>query len=75
MSEKKVAAVLLPTTAYILRLQPPPARKMIDQGLYFSIILLKVKFSLFRKTFKPVKPCEYLFYLVSTPCVLNFKNV
>jgi len=33
MSDKKVVAVLLPTTAYILRLQPPPARKMIDQGV------------------------------------------
>lgn len=26
-------AVVLPTTAYILRLEPPPVRKMIDAGV------------------------------------------
>eukprot|EP00164_Ancoracysta_twista_P003247 GFYU01004334.1.p1 GENE.GFYU01004334.1~~GFYU01004334.1.p1 ORF type:complete len:473 (-),score=92.45 GFYU01004334.1:70-1398(-) len=33
MAEKSVFGVLLPTTAYVLRLVPPPARKMIDQGV------------------------------------------
>jgi len=28
----RVVAVLLPTTAYVLRLKLPPARKMIDEG-------------------------------------------
>ena len=32
MGVKKVAAVLLPTTAYILKLKPPPARQMIEHG-------------------------------------------
>ena len=32
MAQAGVVAVLLPTTAYILRLQPPPARKMIEKG-------------------------------------------
>ena len=32
MAEKKVTAVLLPTTAYILKLKPPPARSMIEKG-------------------------------------------
>ena len=32
MSAASVVAVLLPTTAYILRLKSPPARKMIDAG-------------------------------------------
>ena len=32
MSAASVIAVLLPTTAYILRLKCPPARKMIDAG-------------------------------------------
>ena len=32
MAETGVVGVLLPTTAYILRLDPPPARKMIDKG-------------------------------------------
>jgi imidazolonepropionase len=34
MAEQKVVGVLLPTTAYVLRIQPPPARAMIDQGKY-----------------------------------------
>jgi len=32
MATAGVAAVLLPTTAYILRLEPPPARDLIDAG-------------------------------------------
>lgn len=30
MAKKPTVAVLLPTTAYILRLEPPPARKLIE---------------------------------------------
>lgn len=33
MAEKQIVAVLLPTTAYILRLEPPPVRKMIEEGI------------------------------------------
>ena len=33
MSKKSVVAVVLPTTAYILRLKPPPVRKMIEEGM------------------------------------------
>ncbi|KAK2571477.1 putative imidazolonepropionase [Acropora cervicornis] len=33
MAEASVIAVLLPTTAYILRLKCPPARKMIESGV------------------------------------------
>lgn len=32
MAKKPTFAVLLPTTAYILRLEHPPARKMIEAG-------------------------------------------
>ena len=32
MADAGVVAVLLPTTAYILRLKPPPAREMMEQG-------------------------------------------
>ena len=32
MAMSGVVGVVLPTTAYILRLTPPPARKMIEQG-------------------------------------------
>jgi len=33
MAQKEVIAVLLPTTAYILKLKPPPARKMIEKAV------------------------------------------
>jgi imidazolonepropionase len=33
MSKNGTVAVLLPSTAYILRLTPPPARKMITAGI------------------------------------------
>lgn len=33
MVQSGTVGILLPTTAYILRLKSPPARKMIDQGL------------------------------------------
>lgn len=33
MAAAQVVAVLLPTTAYVLRLKCPPARKMIDKGI------------------------------------------
>jgi imidazolonepropionase len=34
MAKAGTVAVLLPTTAYILRLKQPPARKMIEEGLH-----------------------------------------
>ena len=33
MAEKPSVAVILPTTAYLLRLKPPPVRQMINQGV------------------------------------------
>ena len=36
MAQAGVVAVLLPTTAYILKLQPPPARRMIEKGIIHS---------------------------------------
>jgi len=30
-------AVVLPTTAYILRLKPPPVRRMIDKGVAVAL--------------------------------------
>ena len=32
MAAAGTVGVLLPTTAYILRLQPPPARRMMEKG-------------------------------------------
>lgn len=33
MADKSSVAVILPTTAYLLRLKPPPVRDLIDQGV------------------------------------------
>ena len=33
MARSQTVAVLLPTTAHILRLRPPPARQMIEKGV------------------------------------------
>ena len=37
MANSETVGVLLPTTAYILRLKQPPARKMIDSGCIVSL--------------------------------------
>jgi imidazolonepropionase len=48
MAKVPTFAVLLPTTAYILRLEHPPARKMIDAGttLHGGLALLAFVFAL-----------------------------
>jgi len=33
MAEKGCVATILPTTAYLLHLKPPPVRKMIEEGV------------------------------------------
>ena len=37
MAATKAAAVILPTTVHILRLTPPPVRKMIEQGVIVAL--------------------------------------
>ncbi|KAJ3048828.1 putative imidazolonepropionase, partial [Rhizoclosmatium hyalinum] len=37
MAAQNVFGVLLPTTAYVLRITPPPARKMIDNGVLVAL--------------------------------------
>eukprot|EP01083_Nonionella_stella_P071048 190564_1 len=37
MAHKGVVGVLLPTTAYTLRIDPPPARKLIDAGVPIAL--------------------------------------
>ena len=39
MAQAGSVGVLLPTTAYILRLQPPPARRMIEKGEWGAWLL------------------------------------
>jgi len=49
MATAQVAAVLLPTTAYVLRLKIPPARKMIDKGVtYNGLYAYNICYKLFR---------------------------
>lgn len=37
MAKSGSVAVILPTTAYILRLKSPPVRQMIDQGVIVAL--------------------------------------
>jgi imidazolonepropionase len=37
MAKKKVSAVILPTTHYLLKLKDPPVRKLIDAGVIFAL--------------------------------------
>ena len=41
MAEKQIVGVILPTTAYILRLEPPPVRKMIEEGTSLCVKILR----------------------------------
>lgn len=60
MAEKKIFGVLLPTTAYILKLKPPPARKMIEKGV--PIVLAS--------DFNPNAHCLSLPFVMNLGCVL-----
>lgn len=42
MASSSSVAVVLPTTAYILKLCPPPVRKMIDEGVLLLYIILRI---------------------------------
>jgi imidazolonepropionase len=37
MSKSETVGIILPTTAYILRIKPPPVRKMIDSGCIVAL--------------------------------------
>ena len=37
MAQSGSVGVVLPTTAYILRLTPPPVRKMIERGMAIAL--------------------------------------
>ncbi|CAD5225121.1 unnamed protein product [Bursaphelenchus okinawaensis] len=60
MAKSGTVAVLLPTTAYILRLQPPPARKMIDSGVTVAL----------GSDFNPNAHCFALSMVMHLACVL-----
>lgn len=60
MAAAKVAAVLLPTTAYVLRLHPPPARAMITAGVPVAL----------GSDFNPNAYCIALPLVMNMACVL-----
>ena len=37
MAKSRSVGVVLPTTAYILRLKPPPVRKMLENGMAIAL--------------------------------------
>jgi len=60
MATSGTVAVLLPTTAYILRLVPPPARKMIDAGVKVAL----------GSDFNPNAHCLAMPFVMNLACVL-----
>lgn len=65
MAEKSMFAVLLPTTFYILKLVPPPGRKMIDKGV--PVVLAS--------DFNPNAHCMSLPFVMNLGCVLMGMNM
>ena len=60
MAVKPTFAVLLPTTAYILRLHPPPAREMIAGGVPIAL----------GSDFNPNAHCISMPFVMNLACVL-----
>jgi len=60
MAEKEVVGVLLPTTAYVLRIHPPPARKMIDAGIPVAL----------GSDFNPNAHCLSMPHVMNLACVM-----
>jgi len=60
MAEKQVAAVLLPTTAYVLRIHPPPARKLVDEGVIVAL----------GSDFNPNAYCSSMPHVMNLACVM-----
>lgn len=60
MQKAEITAVLLPTTAYILRLTPPPARELIKRNVIVSIA----------SDFNPNAHCMSMPFVMNLSCVL-----
>lgn len=59
MKESNTVAVLLPTTAFMLRITPPPARKLIDSGVPVAL----------GSDFNPNAHCSSMAYVMNLACV------
>jgi imidazolonepropionase len=60
MAEKSIVAILLPSTAYILRILPPPARKIIDAGVPVAL----------GSDYNPNAHCLSMPFIMSLACIL-----
>jgi imidazolonepropionase len=60
MASSGVCAVLLPTTAHILRIHPPPARQLIDSGVAVAL----------GSDFNPNAHCLSMPYVMNLACIL-----
>jgi imidazolonepropionase len=59
MAAANIFGVLLPTTAYVLRIQPPPARRMIDGGVPVAL----------GSDFNPNAHCLSMPFVMNLACV------
>lgn len=65
MAETKVAGVILPTTAYILKLVPPPVRKMIENNVIVALA----------SDYNPNAPCFSMPMVMHLACILCKMNM
>lgn len=65
MAKRPSFAVLLPTTAYTLRLHPPPARRLIEQGVPVAL----------GTDFNPNAHCMSMPFVMNLACILMHMNM
>ena len=73
MAVKKTAAQILPTTAYILKLVPPPVRKMIQENVVVALCSGEIKIKEEDKIFSdynPNVPCFSMPFVMHLGCIL-----
>ena len=81
MAAKKTAAVILPTTAYILKLVPPPVRQMIQENVVVALCSGECEKKeengssqtwpwLFFSDYNPNVPCFSMPFVMHLGCIL-----
>ncbi|CAG5108443.1 Oidioi.mRNA.OKI2018_I69.chr1.g3798.t1.cds [Oikopleura dioica] len=65
MSQKRIAGVILPTTAYILKLIPPPVREMIRENVIVAL----------GSDFNPNAPCFSMPLVMHLACIICKMNM
>lgn len=85
MAEAGSVAVLLPTTAYILRLKTPPARQMISEGVAvalgsdfnpnaYCLSMVKTKCIVPPPPSPSISFCSSYFLFISYPILLSYSS-